>query len=168
MEVQDFIDIYHDQLSSRESLMLLLDKYKYHPDLTQKLDEIGGVDFDREKIYEIVLWKISRFPYISDETINSVNELKNIAFNGLEASKPAIEKLLLTKGIKLPMASAILRFRNPNVFQIIDERAYEIVFPGEAIYPNKPYYKITKSYIDTSISIYFKYLRFVKSLADQL
>jgi len=55
------------------------------------------------------------------------------------------------------MASTILRFINPSVFQIIDDRAYRVLFDGEAKYPTKPV-KITDKYINTSIDIYFKYL----------
>lgn len=38
-----------------------------------------------------------------------------------------LRKLLMTPGIRLPMASTILRFKNPNVYQIIDQRAYRFL-----------------------------------------
>ncbi|HNW54161.1 MAG TPA: hypothetical protein PKN21_07825, partial [Bacteroidales bacterium] len=38
-----------------------------------------------------------------------------------------LKALLQTKGIQLPMASTILRFRNKNVYQIIDQRVYRII-----------------------------------------
>ena len=55
------------------------------------------------------------------------------------------------------MASTILRFLNPRIFQIIDARAYSVLLPDKPKYPTKPR-KITNTYIEKSISIYFEYL----------
>ena len=46
-----------------------------------------------------------------------------------------ILRLLLSeenKGIRLPMASTILRFKNPSIYQIIDQRVYRL-FYGESL-----------------------------------
>ena len=62
-----------------------------------------------------------------------------------------LERLLQTNGVDLAMASTILRFRNPEVFQIIDKRAYRVVY-GEKL----------KVYHTTPIAkkkeLYFNYL----------
>lgn len=165
MDIQEIVDTYADRLRCGQSLKPLLDHYDYHPKLTAKLDGLGQRDFNREILYEIVLWKLSRFPYIGDEILAEVNTLKGLSFDEIERSKPVLESLLQANGVRLPMASTILRFRNPAVFQIIDERTYRIVCEGEPSYPSKPL-KVTKGYLDTSISVYFKYLRKVKALAD--
>lgn len=135
----------------------LLNEYNYHPSLTKKLDDLNVESFNKEILYEIVLWKLSRFPYIEPtlmEDLKSVAKLKPKEHKG---AKEALEKLLRSSGVALPMASTILRFLNPKVFQIIDDRAYRVLLPGEAKYPSKPA-KITDRYIKTSINIYFNYL----------
>ena len=47
------------------------------------------------------------------------------------------------------MASTILRFRNPNVYQIIDQRAYRVIY-GKPL-PNS-------QNAEKNITLYFKYL----------
>lgn len=165
MEIQEIVETYVDRLSCGQSLKPLLDHYDYHPKLTEKLDGLGQCDFNREILYEIVLWKLSRFPYIDDGILAAVNNLKDLSFDQLESSRPILESLLQASGVGLPMASTILRFRNPKVFQIIDERTYRIVCEGEPSYPSKQH-KVTKGYLNTSVSVYFKYLRKVRALAD--
>ncbi len=55
------------------------------------------------------------------------------------------------------MASTILGFLNPSVFQIIDDRVYRVVHPSKAKYPVKPQ-KVHERYLTTSADIYFEYL----------
>jgi len=54
-------------------------------------------------------------------------------------------------GVDLPMASTILRFINPFVFQIIDRHAYRAVY--EKKYPLYPY-----TPTERKISLYFDYI----------
>jgi hypothetical protein len=49
------------------------------------------------------------------------------------------------------MASTLLRFRNPSVFQIIDRHAYRAVY-------GKAYPLYTASPIRQKLSVYFQYL----------
>lgn len=59
--------------------------------------------------------------------------------------------MLRERGVDLPMASTLLRFKNPHVFQIIDRHAYR------ALYGKKyPIYSTTS--LDKKVEIYFKYL----------
>jgi hypothetical protein len=53
------------------------------------------------------------------------------------------------------MASTILRFKNPNVYQIIDQRAYRII--------NKQPLKIPFS-VDAQIELYLDYLSHLKEV----
>ncbi|HEY2581679.1 MAG TPA: hypothetical protein VGI43_07730 [Mucilaginibacter sp.] len=125
--------------------------------LTDHLDGHLNVDFNQEIINEIVLWKVNRYVSICKaEWFDRFNELKNI--DDLESNKDEIkeilEKMLKTHMIRLPMASTMLRFRNPRVFQIIDARTFRIIF-GD----NK---KMEKKYQSTKekdvIDFYFDYL----------
>jgi len=150
--IEEFETIWADNPSS------LLGKYKYQPNLTKKLDEIKPDKINRQIIYEMVLWKINRFPEIDDGLINEINTISGLERNqhNCENSRSIIEKLLRCRGIRLPMASTILRFANPNAFQIIDDRVCRVLSLEEK-YPVKPV-KITQGYLELSIKCYFKYL----------
>lgn len=145
---------------------ILLNKYNYHPALTKKLDHLNVENFNKEVLYEIVLWKLSRFPYIEPSLMEDLKSVAKLKPKEHKHAKDILEKLLRSSGVALPMASSILRFLNPTVFQIIDDRAYRVLLPGEAKYPSKPA-KITDKYIKTSITIYFKYLDELHKIASQ-
>lgn len=137
--------------------MNLLEDYNYQKNLTEKLDSLKTSDFCRTSLYEIVLWKLNRFPTISDALLEQLKTLADLKPKQHALARPVLEKLLRCNGVALPMASTVLRFINPSVFQIIDDRAYRVLFDGEAKYPTKPA-KITDKYVKTSIEMYFKYL----------
>jgi hypothetical protein len=63
--------------------------------------------------------------------------------------------MLKTHGIRLPMASTMLRFRNPKVFQIIDARTFRVIF-GDDEEKKKKYDAINES---DRIEIYIEYLK---------
>ncbi len=146
--------------------MSLLDKYNYHPDLTKKLDDLNPKDFNNEVLYEIVLWKLSRFPYLKLELLDKLKSVAELKPKEHKKATETIKELLRSSGIALPMASTILRFLNPKVFQIIDDRAYRVLLPGKAKYPSKPA-KITDKYIETSINIYFEYLDKLHAISSE-
>ena len=54
------------------------------------------------------------------------------------------------KGVRLAMASTILRFKNPTIYQIIDQRVYRFIY-GEEL-------KYSLTDIDQQIKIYLDYL----------
>ncbi len=132
------------------------EEYKYQPELTKKLDNLEIEDFNRELFYEIILWKLNRFPQIDDELLEELKSLSKLKPKDHRKSEKILKKLLLSKGIALPMAATILRFINPKVFQIIDDRTDRIIFgPNEkACYPKT----ITKANLDIAIGVYFDYL----------
>ncbi len=49
-------------------------------------------------------------------------------------------------------------FEYPQVFQIIDDRAFRILMPGQRRYPNKPSSGSLVSYLNKSVKTYFSYL----------
>jgi hypothetical protein len=55
------------------------------------------------------------------------------------------------------MASTILRFLNPQTFQIIDDRSYRVLCPKKPKYPSKPP-TLNDYYVDTSVELYCEYL----------
>jgi len=142
----------------------LLAGYVYQPELTRKLDALVPGALNRESFYEIILWKLNRFPQINDELLNNLKGVSSIEPKAHRRAKSILREMLQCQGIALPMASTILRFLNPNAFQIIDDRVYRIVHPGMPKYPAKPE-KINEHYLDNSESIYFDYLDELHNLA---
>jgi len=53
-----------------------------------------------------------------------------------DLTKDIVTSLLKIKGCALPMASTVLRFKNPNIYQIIDQRVFRIV-TGKELRMNK-------------------------------
>jgi hypothetical protein len=129
--------------------------YNYQDELTIELDSFEG-DFDQNLINKIVLWKINRYAQLDEETIQLLN--------GILPSEQEIDKektiavltaLLKTPGVGIPMASTILRFRNSNIYQIIDQRAYRILY-GEEL-------KLSVIKTEKKIEIYLDYLERLKA-----
>lgn len=127
-----------------------LKEYNYQEKLTGKLKELTG-DFTQETINEIVLWKVNRYSELNDETLHLLNQInKEDKKINIDLTKDLLRKLLDTPGIRLPMASTILRFKNPNIYQIIDQRAYRFLMNDDL----KTYF----SNIERQIEYYLEYL----------
>ncbi|TYP71640.1 hypothetical protein [Aquimarina intermedia] len=100
--------------------------------MTKKLNNVKS-EFNQELINEIVLWKINRYAKLNDEIFNLINKIDRKAeFIDPTVTEEILIHLLGKKGIRLPMASTILRFRNPNIYQIIDQRVYRVIY-GSAL-----------------------------------
>ncbi|MBV6641041.1 MAG: hypothetical protein KI791_09990 [Cyclobacteriaceae bacterium] len=127
-----------------------LDEYKYQPELTKKLDKFDG-EFDENVINEIALWKVNRYYRIPEELLFQLNQLQGFMPGEHGNSRELLHKILEIQGIDIAMASTLFRFRNPEVFQIIDKRAFRVVY-GE---PLKLY---TGTPNEKKINTYFKYL----------
>ena len=137
--------------------------------LTFSLDGKVNQDFDQELINEIVLWKINRYvTTYNSKWLEDFNKLKDIKENEFESKKDwidgIIERMQDSNGIRLPMASTMLRFRNPNIFQIIDVRTFRVIFENEDDYLIKK--KKLDANNEESRSIYFDYLTKLRKYCD--
>src|SRR5690348_11963254 len=131
-------------------------EYKYQPQLTKKLDNHSG-DFSEQTLLEIALWKTNRYPTISQDLLNDINDLRK-SYNEDKARK-LVRKLLELKGFDLPMASTVLRFAVPDQLQIIDQRVYRFITEEDCL-------KIPYN-IDQKIELYFSYIDQLKSICQQ-
>jgi hypothetical protein len=135
-------------------------EYDFQVDLTKKLDGVAGKKFDQEIINEIILWKVNRYAVLDNKTLSLLN---SIGSEGGELNVTLTEEILgnmlKTKGIRLPIASTILRFKNPNIYQIIDQRAYRYLY-GEELSLQPP----TNKNIDSQIQLYIRYLKDLKDV----
>ncbi len=140
-------------------------EFPYQKKLTEKLDHTTK-DFNQEIINEIVLWKVNRYAEIPNKTMNLINTINSDA-NVLDKTltEKVLKILLNTKGIQLPMASTILRFKNKHIYQIIDQRVYRIIYPKKLLKLNP---SRTEENIKNQIQLYFKYLEDLRNSCDKL
>jgi len=133
-------------------LRVFLDKYNYQPKLKEYSENIREKrSFDELDILKIILWKVNRYADIKPEIVQKLNQLKKLEKGQHKEAKKLLEVLLEVDGVDLPMASTLLRFRNPSVFQIIDRHSYRAVY-------GKKYPLYSTSPKDKKIAIYFEYI----------
>lgn len=136
----------------------ILNRFVYD-DETEIMDRIAKsdkVDYreNRDIINSIVLWKMNRRPQVSESVIDAIYMLKTIETpieaGTSELTAKVVTELLHSKGMQLPMASTVLHFYYPEVYPIIDQRAYRELYGKE--YP-KHILKVEKL-----VGIYLKYI----------
>ncbi len=134
-------------------------EFDYQKELTEYLDK-DKKDFDQNKLNEIVLWKVNRYADFDDNLISMINSIsQNQKEIDLEKTKIILDALLNTKGVRLSMASTILRFRNKKIYQIIDQRVYRIIYPNQEL---KLSDYLSEKNIKSQIELYLKYLTDLK------
>ena len=110
-------------------------QFDYEKELTDKLDSIGNNPFSQQNILEMTLWKLSRVPHVNNDLLYRLNDLASLKDIENQENKQKVYdvlyELLGCKGVRLPMASTYLRFRNPHVFQIIDQRVWNQLYDYE-------------------------------------
>jgi len=151
-----------DKLNTIDSIQGTLEnsdyEYSYQNHVTPFLDEYSG-SFDENIINKIVLWKVSRSPFIPKDTLIKINKIhKNSDKIDENLTKDILKDLLdksISKGFGLPMASTVLRFKAPKIYQIIDQRVFRVI-TGEMY--KEPYN------IDEKIKVYLNYLSLLKSI----
>lgn len=136
-------------------------EFDYQNNLTKKLDSYSS-DFNQNMINEIVLWKVNRYSELSIETLSLLNQIGN-EFNR-ELTRKVVKALINENGIQLPMASTILRFKNPELYQIIDQRVYRVIY-GKELKINQ--YK-SDTNIEKQIDLYLQYLIDLKTKSSNL
>lgn len=139
--------------------------YSYQDKLTPKLDAMNK-PFDQGIINEIVLWKVNRYAELEENTLDSINRIEPESKDiDVELTRDVLGQLLATKGIQLPMASTILRFKNKQIYQILDQRVYRMIYGGESLII--PATTNPKN-IANQTSLYIKYLADLKIACNKL
>lgn len=139
--------------------------FDYQSELTKKLDS-DSTDFDQNRLNEIVLWKVNRYAEFDNKLIHELNGISpHQQQMDLEKTKQILKMLLRTKGVQLAMASTILRFRNPKIYQIIDQRVYRIIYNGQELILSN---YLSDKNIDNQIELYLKYLVDLKQVCLDL
>lgn len=128
------------------------------------LDSYDG-DFDQVIVNKIVLWKVNRYPIVHDAILQELNGIKktDVSISPV-AVKTLLLKLLSCHGIQLPMASTILRFKNPKLLQIIDQRVYRVIYGKKMKLPGS--YNINNR--EKLADLYLQYLKDLRSKCKEL
>lgn len=111
-----------------------------------------------DDLRRVALWKLNRVLEVPEELLKDLNDLretKDLDFKD-ENVKKVISDLISCKGVGLPMASTILKFLRPDIFPIIDVRAYRVLF-GKKIYSSQ-----------YSIELYYGYIEKIYLIRDKL
>lgn len=139
--------------------------FKYQELLTKKLDKYES-NLDQSIINEIVLWKVNRYVSIDADTLELLNKIDSKSNEiDIEQTNEILIALLQTKGIQLPMASTILRFRNNKIYQIIDQRVYRIIYENKKLKLSS--YQ-SKNNLKHQIELYLQYLIDLKNICIKL
>lgn len=149
-------------INNKNDLLLEDFNYNYNIDITRDLDDIDG-DFTQDIINKIVLWKVNRYPRITEDIIRKLNNIKNDT-EIKEKHKRLLSDLLGCTGVQLPIASTFMRFRNPSLFQIIDQRVYRLLNGHEL---SLPLYNSEKNR-QVICTAYFEYLRNLRDKCKDL
>lgn len=128
------------------------DKNTYQTELTRKLDK-GISEFNQDVLNEIVLWKVNRYSKLDSSLFTKLNSINRITDQ--TKLKEIVSELINQNGIGLPMASTILRFLEPNRFQIIDQRAFRVIYGRRFITPKSN---------EEQVDLYFEYLGKLESV----
>lgn len=136
-----------------------ISSFKYQAELTKKLDSLNS-DFNQEIINEIILWKVNRYAKFDEETLNLLNKINQNDENlNQNLTGDILLKLLNQKGVRLAMASTILRFKNPKIYQIIDQRVYRFIYGKEL--------KYSETNMNLQIIIYIDYIEKLKEVCEK-
>lgn len=118
-------------------------------DLHRELNFAASVSIDQ--IRKVALWKYNRIISIDDSLLEKLGKLSEEKILKITdpSVKEIIDEMVGSRGIGFPLASAVLKFLNPNVFPIIDVRAYRALTGKK---PNSQTYTY-KKYIDYALAL---------------
>lgn len=140
-------------------------KFEYQESLTNKLD-LNLIDFDQNTLNEIVLWKVNRYAEFDSKLISLINSINSTDFEiDIDKTKLILRSLLNTNGVQLAMASTILRFRNPSIYQIIDQRVFRIIYKNKELKLNT---YLSEKNLNFQIELYLQYLTDLKKVCTDL
>lgn len=158
-----------NEINKSEFDCRIIGQFHYQKYLTPKLDQLSNKEnvFTQSTINEIVLWKVDRYAQLSPECLAALNEIPHDEkVLNEEQTRNILRLLLPIDGIQLPMASTILRFRNPKIYQIIDQRVFRLLWNEENEKHNNLKYHLRKSH-EEQIDLYLKYLKLLRIAADE-
>ena len=173
--LDSFICLYNSVILNKNMIKTIFDsdfkiisddfEFNYQEALTKKLDSCNE-NFKQEKLNEIVLWKVNRYAEFDESLIELINSIdKNETKINVDKTREILKGLLKTSGVQLAMASTILRYRNPNIYQIIDQRVFRVIYKNQTLELNT--YPSEKN-LNFQIDLYIKYLYDLRNICVDL
>jgi thermostable 8-oxoguanine DNA glycosylase len=153
--MEDFV---MDTNEKRHYFNELLDNYDFQTELTKELDELNSQPIDEFILLKIILWKLNRYPDLKEFSYDRLNNIATLKPQEFKNVREFLNNILEIKGIGLPMASTILRFRNPDTFPIIDRRAFRVLM-GENYVESSDHKRL--------IDRYFEYVEKCRQLSQK-
>ena len=145
--------------------------FEYNNKETEDLHKIinGKPDLNIDDFRRISLWKLDRVLRLSNNTIEKLNiiSIKQDLSIDDELVKEVIKELVDSDGVGYPMASAFLKFIRPDIFPIIDVRAYRAL-RGIKIYYSMYKYELYIKYTKDLMKIAKKFNRPLNEVDEQL
>ena len=118
-----------------------------------------------DDLRRVALWKINRILDVPDGLLQQLQDIARQENLGIlpgvggeqirvffEQFRELFEQLVSRKGIGFPMASAILKFLRPDIFPIIDVRAYRALF-GQRLRSHQYTFEIYMEYVESVYEI---------------
>jgi hypothetical protein len=115
----------------------------------------GRSNITLDVLRRIALWKLNRVLNVPPTTLKvlaAISSKRNLTERS-PISKLAIKSLVACEGVGFPMASAFLKFLRPEIFPIIDVRAYRAL-TGKKL-----------RYHKYSLDLYLTYIRRLRDIA---
>lgn len=118
----------------------------------------GNASLSIDDLRRVAFWKLDRVINVPDSVIHHLQHLANEKDLTADSddSRKALESPVDCEGVGFPMASAFLKFLRPDIFPIIDVRAYRAL-TGTRLRHH--------SY---SVGLYLDYARRVREIANAL
>jgi hypothetical protein len=135
-------------------------QFVYNNEETNELNRLlnNNTSVTIDHLRRVSLWKLDRVLDVQEELIERLRDMvsrKNLSIDDTDF-EILINDLICCSGIGMPMASSILKFLRPDIFPIIDVRAYRALY-GKKI-----------SYSTYNVSIYKQYVKRVYEIRDIL
>lgn len=113
-------------------------KFEYNLEETQALRKLmsGNETATLSDLRRVALWKLDRILSVPEPVLQRLRKLVGTSDLKVHSSESRIVilELVACQGVGFPMASTFLKFLRPDVFPIIDVRAYRALF-GRRLYP---------------------------------
>lgn len=118
-------------------------------------DHDGG--WSRENLYRVVLSELGRFPKIDEKLFIDLAAAAKLTPGKHRDGKDIFCRLLSCENVGFTIATAILKFLNPEVFQTLNAHSGQVVM-GDSLPPSRFSMDDYSSYIEAASEYYFKYL----------
>ena len=125
--------------------------------------KVGNQEWSREALYRVVLSELGKFPKIDEQLFTDLTRAAKLTPGKHLEGKDIFCRLLCCENIGFTVATAIFKFLNPEVFQVLNSHCGQIVM-GDSLPPSRFSMEDYESYADAASEYYFRYLDKLRDL----